>query len=107
MPERPVEKIKKSKKKKSKKTKKKTKNRKEKKKAREATRGDEIANDDNAHKNKRKGRGESGGHSKRRRVLHDIKPLPPHSRVLAPMVGASELAFRVLCRRYGADLCYT
>ena len=33
--------------------------------------------------------------------------LPPHKLVLAPMVGGSELAFRVLCRRYGVDLAYT
>lgn len=33
--------------------------------------------------------------------------LPPHKAVLAPMVGGSELAFRMLCRRYGVDLCYT
>jgi len=26
--------------------------------------------------------------------------LPPHKLVLAPMVGGSELAFRVLCRHY-------
>lgn len=33
--------------------------------------------------------------------------LPDHSLILAPMVGGSELAFRLLCRKYGATLAYT
>lgn len=33
--------------------------------------------------------------------------LPSHRRVAAPMVGCSDLAFRLLCRRYGAELTYT
>lgn len=33
--------------------------------------------------------------------------LPAHRYVLAPMVGGSELPFRMLCRKYGTQLCYT
>jgi tRNA-dihydrouridine synthase 1 len=34
-------------------------------------------------------------------------PLQSLQRILAPMVGASELPFRLLCRKYGATLAYT
>ncbi|CAE7816469.1 DUS1L [Symbiodinium sp. CCMP2592] len=33
--------------------------------------------------------------------------LPPHRYVLAPMVGGSELPFRMMTRQFGAQLCYT
>lgn len=52
------------------------------------------------------------GHGKRQKTLHSnelpqTKNLPDLRYILAPMVGASELAFRLLCRKYGATLAYT
>jgi tRNA-dihydrouridine synthase 1 len=31
----------------------------------------------------------------------------PHQHVVGPMVNASDIPFRLLCRKYGADVCYT
>ena len=52
----------------------------------------------------------SGAIAKRAiRAAGDEKQLPPHKWILAPMVGGSELAFRLLCRRYASSslLAYT
>ena len=49
--------------------------------------------------------GRRDGKRKRAEAPDDRRDiLPPHKLVLAPMVGGSELAFRMLCRRYGAEL---
>jgi tRNA-dihydrouridine synthase 1 len=45
-----------------------------------------------------------------KRIRHEkscTPPFPNHRFILAPMVGASETAFRILCRNYGAELAYS
>ncbi len=88
--------VKKSKKKKDKKNKKDSKKKDKKKKSRKRQDSDEATEEPDLKKS---------------RVSESLK-LPsdisfPIQHILAPMVGASELPFRLLCRKYGATTCYT
>jgi tRNA-dihydrouridine synthase 1 len=46
-------------------------------------------------------------HSKFKKNVRVPNALPPLKFTAAPMVGKSDLAFRMLCRRYGAQMAYT
>jgi hypothetical protein len=64
---------------------------------------------DGREANDRKDNGEKLSFPSSSSSLSPINVLDPkvHRFILAPMVGGSELAFRLLCRKYGTTLAYT
>ena len=67
--------------------------------------GSDVGHSSDGHSKKKREKEQK----KRREDAPQPKSLPPHRYILAPMVGGSELAFRMLCRRYATRdlLCYT
>ena len=73
----------------------------------------EVENNDKSSKIRKTGSSNDGNAtSKKSSKEHKSKtasPLLPfdYRYIMAPMVGASELPFRLFCRKYGTQLCYT